>query len=928
MRLWLLILGFFVAIALSYPSSAPLNQTSEPTIGPAVLVASSQEAPAITTVAPSTPKETIRWSEQFADTTADTEISIPANLSVRVDVPSIQAKSITVEGELLFSDTQDVEVATDWLQVVGPQALLQAGTEDQPFTHNLTLTLQDPRRSRHRHGESPKSFIDGHERQDDTAQDYKGLVVKSGARLDLHGISREKVAWTQLAQGADAQPGDTTLQLATPVNWVTGDRIVIAPSGFDPYEDEAVTLTSVSSDGKTVTFTPPLEHRHVAIVEQHENALGEPVELDMRAEVGLLSRNITIQGDEASDEFRYGAHAMFLYSQGIHIEGTRFYRCGQQANQSRYCIHWHRMIRDIKGDYLHYKAMTQLGRSLNEKEVEFVSSDAYYRKFSSNASKSNSPSFLHHHITGNEAVQDEEFAFQKHINSVSRPDEAFTMPALVDAFAAEMGREPNAAEQRTLEVISLLPNEPERARVIATNHDYIRNSSIEHSYQRCVNVHGSKYVTVDNTICYDVRNHGIAMAEDGNEMRNQYTHNLVVRVTAPDKYKAENAFAADSHGGGQEEETAACFWGESYFNQMVGNHCAGVEGGGGFHLSQRFGGVQHHNGNDFCFAYDTFNREGLSNNSGFPTVYEGDNCTPGLQESLETAAQELGLDPKSNHNRVTAGIFKGIVELPYDAFEFRDNVAHSISVLRTRKASDDRIYKPAAAMTGFALFARGSSSGSGGKASLELNKQLAHPFTFEDFTAYKLAGGGLWVETGATVKNLLLSDFALGYVPIGSNDLDNAVFIGESSNTVQRHPEDTRQMAEEADIKVTGILRRKASEITAIHLQNVAIGGISNPQMMLSNYSNVLIKNVENAIRLTNTKILADESDDEPLYSGEIGFANIDIVGDIPGILESLDYCIRDIDGSLTGTPNTLVNQLPSTVKNRKKTFSTTCTKP
>ena len=927
MRRWFFIAGFIIAIALSYTPSRGLRQPLGSLPVPAAFVSSTQ-ASVIEVDATSTPQEVVQWSEAFEDATFKTEIMIPYDQRVVIDVPSIEVKSIHIEGELIFADTQDIEVVADWIHVVGPEALLQAGTEDQPFEHTLTITLQDPRRSRNRHSESPTSFIDGREREETHEPEFKGLVVKTGARLDLHGISRDKVAWTQLAQGADTQPGDTSIQLTEPVNWGIGDRIVIAPSGFDAYEDETVTITSVSHDGKRVTFEPPLVHRHVAIVEQHENALGETVELDMRAEVGLLSRNIVIQGDEASDEFRYGAHAMFMYSQGIQIEGTRFYRCGQQANQGRYCAHWHRLIKDVRGDYLQYKAITQLGRSLNEKELEFVSSDAYYRKFRSNTNKSNSLSFLYHNVAGNEGIQNDKFVFYDRVNDVSGPNEAFTMQALVNAFQAEIGREPNAAERRTLEVISLLPSESERARVIDTRNDYIKDVSIEHSYQRCVNIHGSTHISVSNTVCYDVRNHGIAMAEDGNEIHNEFVNNLVIRVTSPSVDKNENAFLSNGHGKGQEEETSACFWGENYFNKIVGNHCAGVEGGGGFHLSQRFASEMPHNRNKFCFAYEAFSREGLKNDSEFPTVYEGEDCTPGMQAQLEAAAKEIGLNPKSDHARVTAGIFKGIIELPYDAFEFRDNVAHSISVLRTRQSARDRIYKPAAATTGFALFARGGSSGAGGKAQLELSKQLAHQFTFNDFTAYKLSGGGVWVETGATVKNLLLADFAMGYVPIGSNDLDNAVLIGESSNTVQRHPEDTRKITEEAGIKVFGVLRGKGSETTAINLQNVAIGGIENPQMMLSTYSNVLIKNVDHAIRLANTKFLADESDEGPFYSGEAGFANVKIIGEIPGILESLDYCIRDLDGSLTGTPGDLVNQLPSIMEKENRTFSTTCTKP
>lgn len=60
------------------------------------------------------------------------------------------------------------------------------------------------------------------------------LGIRQG-QLDLHGIPRS-ITWTRLA--ATALVNATSLQLQQAVDWVRGDRIVIAPTGKDGNETE------------------------------------------------------------------------------------------------------------------------------------------------------------------------------------------------------------------------------------------------------------------------------------------------------------------------------------------------------------------------------------------------------------------------------------------------------------------------------------------------------------------------------------------------------------------------------------------------------------------------------------------------------------------------------------------------------------------
>lgn len=53
----------------------------------------------------------------------------------------------------------------------------------------------------------------------------------------------------------------------------------------------SLSSTDVSADGTVLTFSPPLKYEHVGITQTIEG-----VTLDMRAEVGLLTRNVKVRG--------------------------------------------------------------------------------------------------------------------------------------------------------------------------------------------------------------------------------------------------------------------------------------------------------------------------------------------------------------------------------------------------------------------------------------------------------------------------------------------------------------------------------------------------------------------------------------------------------------------------------------------------------
>lgn len=263
----------------------------------------------------------LRWSDRnswptHTVPTAGQDVTIPDSTTILLDVATPALGSVTINGRLV-ADTGTVALNAARVDVYGE---LDAGTADQPYTGRLTITLL--------------------ERPGDQASDTKGIVVHGGGQLELHG--RQRVMWTHLA--ADAQAGAQQLQLAEPVDWHAGDRIVVAPSGFDYHETDLATVQSGATN--SVTLTQPLQYSHTGTIQQVGG-----VSVDERAEVGLLSHDILIQGDSLSETNGHGGHLMILYGGSAHVEGIELYRMGQRGQMGRYPFHWH-LAGSVPGQYI------------------------------------------------------------------------------------------------------------------------------------------------------------------------------------------------------------------------------------------------------------------------------------------------------------------------------------------------------------------------------------------------------------------------------------------------------------------------------------------------------------------------------------------------------------------------------------------------
>ena len=116
---------------------------------------------------------------------------------------------------------------------------------------------------------------------------------------------------------------------------------------------------------------------------------------------------------------------------------------------------------------------------------------------------------------------------------------------------------------------------------------YIVNSSIHHSYQRCITVHGTNKALVKNNVCFNHFGHGYFL-EDGNETKNRLENNLGMLSR---RVPADRALlVSDVSGSPLRYSAPATFWISNPDNYVVGNVASGSQGTGfwnSFHRALR-----------------------------------------------------------------------------------------------------------------------------------------------------------------------------------------------------------------------------------------------------------------------------------------------------------------------------------------------------
>jgi hypothetical protein len=293
------------------------------------------------------------WRFQEPPVDGDTVV-IPQGQAVLLDVSPPKLFFLLIQGVLIF-DEKDLALDASYIYVQG--GLLQIGTETKPFTHNAVITLHG---DRYKSIELPhfgsKVLVNGpisynmvegvgavpinplakfgHGVDPSTLPQYYSDNWDGRGRLDMHGIPRVRT-WTKVS--TTALRGTSTLTTSEDVDFAPGETLVIT-SHKTWSQTERRVVASLAADNRTLTFTEPLDYDHVSEQWDFDNGAHH---VDMRYEVGILSRNIIVQGDDNSDRQSFGGHIMSLKGGIMRVENIEIRKMGQSFNLGRYSIHFH-----------------------------------------------------------------------------------------------------------------------------------------------------------------------------------------------------------------------------------------------------------------------------------------------------------------------------------------------------------------------------------------------------------------------------------------------------------------------------------------------------------------------------------------------------------------------------------------------------------
>ncbi len=269
----------------------------------------------------SEPTATARWSDPAtwggAVPPSGTKVTIHEGMDVLLDV-DIDVTGLEIHGTLeVWCDTP-ISIRSGYI-LVHEMGKFLAHWDD--CAHNLTITLTGT---------------------DKLATPMGGRVFGAmmGGRIELIGKVPERT-WTQLADGFTAGKGATSITLEISPGWKLGDEIMIASTDLDYAQTEIRTIAGIS--GNVVTLDRPLDYLHYGVITRVEHGKdGIPTAIDERAEVGLLSHYIKIQGAEDSENDGYGGHVMVMDDASVAaLQGVEFFRMGQFGLLGRYPMHWH-----------------------------------------------------------------------------------------------------------------------------------------------------------------------------------------------------------------------------------------------------------------------------------------------------------------------------------------------------------------------------------------------------------------------------------------------------------------------------------------------------------------------------------------------------------------------------------------------------------
>ena len=239
-------------------------------------------------------------------------VSITGNTTVTYDTSSLahlNTVAVQAAGALKFRNNLNTKIIVGNFLVL-PGGDLEVGTQASPIAPNVTADIVIA-------NQAINTAVDPS--QYGTGLIGLGTVTMAGATMTP--------TFDRLA--AEPHAGNTTLTLSQPVSgWRPGDRLILPDSrqlnwdqrgaAYVPHWEE-LTLRAISSDGKTLTLSAPLQYDHPGARD------GNGV-LTYLPHVSDLSRNLTVES-EAPNGTR--GHVMFADQANVDLRFTDFRNLGR-----------------------------------------------------------------------------------------------------------------------------------------------------------------------------------------------------------------------------------------------------------------------------------------------------------------------------------------------------------------------------------------------------------------------------------------------------------------------------------------------------------------------------------------------------------------------------------------------------------------------
>lgn len=243
----------------------------------------------------------------------DTTITLPASTSVLVSSCSfssdVYSKIIIPEGsQLIFADA-DISLRVRNIYVQGD---LLIGSPTCRLNSYIDI-----------------EFVGAKSTSDSIATSLGSKGIGVSGSIDIHGFQYHPT-WTRLS--SSIVTGADVIQVQDANNWEVGQEIVVSTSYWKDLTEgdynEVRTIKAIDKSGKRIQVTEPFNFFHYAGYEH-------------QVEVGLLTRRISLRGDDQSEKESFGGHIRVI-GEG-RFSGVSATRMGQKNMIGKYPFHFHAM---------------------------------------------------------------------------------------------------------------------------------------------------------------------------------------------------------------------------------------------------------------------------------------------------------------------------------------------------------------------------------------------------------------------------------------------------------------------------------------------------------------------------------------------------------------------------------------------------------